>query len=79
MPFLTPNYLQSVPVDPINAGRDPVQYAYVYRYYTGDSDWGPGEYGKYFYVLGTYLENGQSGRFLDHEVGYWLGRGFKEA
>ncbi|MBI4175371.1 hypothetical protein HY523_02005 [Candidatus Berkelbacteria bacterium] len=74
LPFLVPDYLTAVPLDPINQGTDPVDFGYYYTYYPGTSDWGPGEHGRYFYVLGTKLENGQSNRFLDHEVGYWIGR-----
>lgn len=74
LPFLMPNYLPRVPVDPLNLGQNPVERGYFYYYYQGDSDWAPQEAGKHFYILGTYLENGQSNAFLGHEVGYFLGR-----
>lgn len=74
LPFLVPDFLPKVPVDPLNIGTKPVERGYFYYYYQGDSDWALEEEGKYFYILGTYLENGQSNAFLGHEVGYFLGR-----
>lgn len=74
MTFLAPKYLKQIPVDPLNIGQKPVQHGYFYYYYTGNSQYGEKEKEKYFYILGTFLESGQSKAFLNHEVGYYLGR-----
>ncbi|QQG49796.1 MAG: hypothetical protein HZB70_03300 [Candidatus Berkelbacteria bacterium] len=80
--FLKPDYLLEVPRDPINedTGKKTkeegaeVKYGYFYAYFQGDSKWGEKERDKHFYVLGTFLESGQSQAFLNHEVGYFVGR-----